>query len=89
MLRLSDQLLKCFIKWFSLSSALFRLTTWLNIFAKDGRQSTLEYMMVAFCFYMIEIDAKALISYKYWLEKPLLLKLTNSLYKTHVYRHTL
>ena len=45
--------------------------------------------MVAFCFYMIEIDAKALISYKYWLEKPLLLKLTNSLYKTHVYRHTL
>lgn len=48
----------------SLSSALFRLTTWLNIFTKDGRQSTLEYMMVAFCFYMIAIDAKALISYK-------------------------
>ena len=33
-------------------------------FTKDGRQSTLEYMMVAFCFYMIAIDAKALISYK-------------------------
>ena len=31
---------------------------------KRWRQSTLEYMMVAFCFYMIAIDAKALISYK-------------------------
>lgn len=78
-----------FYKMVSLSSALFRLTTWLNIFTKDGRQSSLEYMMVAFCFCMIAIDAKALISYKYWLEKPLLLKLTNSLYKTRVYRHTL
>ena len=78
-----------FYKMVSLSSALFRLTTWLNIFTKDGRQSTLEYMMVAFCFCMIAIDAEALISYKYWLEKPLLLKLTNSLYKTRVYRHTL